>query len=235
MSFSLLRLDEENADFPMLRLFRLVERPSVDSVRYSVPTVGKAMQGVYRSVFEELISVNEVTAMPEGDRNAVKAFRAGILTVSDSGSKGGRPQDISGDTISELVTSSGLVEVAREMVPDELDAISNLLRRWSDEGEMDVILTTGGTGLGPRDVTPEATRSVIDIEVPGIADAMRMETLKMTPFAMLSRATAGVRSGCLIINLPGSPKGVRECLEIAMPALPHGLEMIRGWRTHEIL
>ncbi|SVC56490.1 uncharacterized protein METZ01_LOCUS309344, partial [marine metagenome] len=199
----------------MLRLFSLVDRPDAYSVRYSFPTVGKAMQGVYRSVFEELISVNEVTAMPESDRNTVRAFRAGILTVSDSGSKGGRSQDISGDTISELITLSGLVEVAREIVPDELEAISNLLRKWSDEGEMDIILTTGGTGLGPRDVTPEATKSVIDIEVPGIAEAMRMETLKMTPFAMLSRSTAGVRSGCLIINLPGSPKGVRECLEIA--------------------
>ena len=99
---------------------------------------------------------------------------------------------------------------------------------------MDLILTTGGTGLAPRDVTPEATRAVIDLEVPGIAEAMRMQTLDSTPMAMLSRSVAGVRSGCLIVNLPGSPAGVRETLEVALIAIPHALEMIRGWRTHPV-
>ena len=97
---------------------------------------------------------------------------------------------------------------------------------------MDVVLTTGGTGLGPRDVTPEATRDVIEFEVPGITEAMRMETLRITPLSMLSRSVAGVRSGCLIVNLPGSPKGVRETLEIAIKAIPHGLEMLKGRRGH---
>jgi molybdenum cofactor synthesis domain-containing protein len=126
----------------------------------------------------------------------------------------------------------GFNQVFRDIVPDEKDMISAKLREWADGGGVDVILTTGGTGLGPRDVTPEATRAVLDIEAPGIGEAMRFQTLKNTPFAMLSRAVAGVRSGCLIINLPGSPKGVRECLEAAIPAIPHALEMIKGWRTH---
>ena len=120
----------------------------------------------------------------------------------------------------------------REIVPDETELISAKLQDWCDGGDVDVVLTTGGTGLGPRDVTPEATRAVVDFEVPGITEAIRIGTLKSTPFAMLSRSVAGVRSGCLIINLPGSPKGVGECLEVAIPALPHALEMIKGWRGH---
>lgn len=123
-------------------------------------------------------------------------------------------------------------EARRDMVPDEKELISAKLREWCDGGEIDLILTTGGTGLGPRDVTPEATLAVLDIEVPGIAEAVRIETLKNTPMAMLSRSVAGVRSGCLVINLPGSPKAVRECLAVAARAIPHGLEMIRGRRGH---
>ena len=126
----------------------------------------------------------------------------------------------------------GYKQIHRDIVADEKDLISAKLSEWADGVEVELILTTGGTGLGPRDVTPEATRAVIDIEVPGIAEAMRIETLKNTPFAMLSRSVAGVRSGCLIINLPGSPKAVRETLEVAVPAIPHALEMIKGWRTH---
>ncbi len=158
-------------------------------------------------------------------------FRLAILTVSDAGSKGERA-DTSGDVISEAAASGGLREVYRGIVPDEKDLVSQRLAQWCDGGEVDVVLTTGGTGLGPRDVTPEATRAVIELEVPGLPEAMRMGTLEKTPFAMLSRSVAGVRSGCLILNLPGSPTGVRECLEVAMPAIPHALEMIRGWRTH---
>ena len=153
------------------------------------------------------------------------------LTISDAGSKGER-EDTSGDAIAELMTQAGFLQVDRKVVPDETEAISSRLREWCDAAVADVVVTTGGTGLGPRDVTPEATRAVIDIEVPGIAEAMRMETLKNTPFAMLSRAVVGVRNGCLIVNLPGSPTGVRETLEVALRSLPHALEMIRGWRTH---
>ena len=119
-----------------------------------------------------------------------------------------------------------------EIVPDEKELISQRLAGWCDGGEIDLVLTTGGTGLGPRDVTPEATQAVIEFEVPGIAETIRTQTLQKTPLAMLSRSVAGVRSGCLIINLPGSPTGVRECLEVAVPAIPHALEMLKGWRGH---
>ena len=159
-------------------------------------------------------------------------FRFAVLTISDSGSAGERAQDSSGDTVVEIMSAAGFDQVDRSIVPDEPADISDHLRRWCDSAQVDVIITTGGTGLGPRDVTPEATRSVIDIEAPGIAEAMRMETLKNTPFAMLSRGVVGVRNGCLIVNLPGSPKGVQETLEVALASMPHALEMIRGWRVH---
>ena len=123
-------------------------------------------------------------------------------------------------------------EVAREIVPDEKEAISAKLTEWCDGGAVDLVITTGGTGLGPRDVTPEATRDVLDLEAPGLGEAMRVQTLKYTPFAILSRGVAGVRSGCLIVNLPGSPSGVEQCLEVVGPALPHALEMVKGHRTH---
>ncbi len=159
-------------------------------------------------------------------------FRFAVLTISDSGSAGERAEDASGDTIVQMMDAAGFRQVDRRIVPDERSDIADRLVRWCDSAEVDVVLTTGGTGLGPRDVTPEATRSVIDIEAPGIAEAMRMETLKNTPFAMLSRGVVGVRNGCLIVNLPGSPTGVRETLEVALSSMPHALEMIRGWRTH---
>lgn len=158
-------------------------------------------------------------------------FKLGILTISDTGSKGQR-QDTSGDAISEVMAHEGFDEVVRDIVPDERDIISAKLKEWCDGGSLDLILTTGGTGLGPRDVTPEATRDVLDIEVPGIAEAMRMQTLKNTPLAMLSRSMAGVRSGCMIVNLPGSEKAVRETLAVAVEAIPHGLQMVKGWRMH---
>ena len=159
------------------------------------------------------------------------SFNFAVLTVSDTGSKGER-SDSSGDVIVEMMTEAGFSQVRRAIVPDEVDQIRVCLREWCDSADADVVVTTGGTGLGPRDVTPEATRGVIDIEAPGIAEAMRMETLKNTPFAMLSRGVVGVRNGCLIVNLPGSPTGVRETLEVALTSMPHALEMIRGWRTH---
>ncbi len=160
-----------------------------------------------------------------------KGFRLAILTISDAGSKGER-EDTSGDVISEMMDREDFQELRRDIVPDEADLISGRLREWCDGGDFDLILTTGGTGLGPRDVTPEATMAVLDIEVPGIAEAMRIQTLKNTPLAMLSRSVSGVRSGCLIVNLPGSPRAVRETLEVALEAIPHGLEMVKGRRGH---
>ena len=167
----------------------------------------------------------------QSHQHQTDTFNLGILTVSDAGSRGER-EDTSGDAIAERMAREGFNQVYREIVPDEKDEIAAKLRQWCDGGRVDLVLTTGGTGLGPRDVTPEATREVLDIEAPGIAEAIRIETLKNTPMAMLSRSVSGVRSGCLIVNLPGSPTGVRECLDVAVPALPHALEMIRGWRGH---
>ena len=158
-------------------------------------------------------------------------FRLGVLTISDAGSRGLR-EDASGDLICRRMEDQGFRLVLRDLVPDEGDLIAQRLRHWCDGGQVDLVLTTGGTGLGPRDVTPEATRSVLDFEVPGMAEAMRMETLRHTPMAMLSRSVAGVRSGCLVVNLPGSPKAVQETLDVVLPAIPHALEMIKGWRGH---
>jgi len=163
--------------------------------------------------------------------DTTEKYSLGILTISDAGSKGER-EDTSGDAIDEIMAGLGFRLALRDIVPDEPDQISERLSDWCDGGEVDVVLTTGGTGLGPRDVTPEATRAVIELEVPGIAEAMRMLTIENTPMAMLSRSVAGIRAGCLIVNLPGSPKGVRETLAIAVQAIPHALEMIRGWRIH---
>jgi molybdopterin adenylyltransferase len=155
--------------------------------------------------------------------NTKDQYSLGILTISDAGSKGER-EDTSGDAIVEIMIALGFRIALRDIVPDEPDLISERLRDWCDAGEIDVVLTTGGTGLG--------SRAVIELEVPGIAEAMRMLTIESTPMAMLSRSVAGIRAGCLIVNLPGSPKAVRETLAIAIQAIPHALEMIRGWRTH---
>jgi len=151
----------------------------------------------------------------------------GILTISDKGWRGQR-YDESGKTIRERLSSLDSCVVKYEVVPDEKDVITSKLTEWADEGSVDVILTTGGTGLGPRDVTPEATLAAVDRVVPGLTEAMRAETLSKTPFALLSRAVAGIRGRCLIINLPGSPKAVRECLEVVLPVIPHAVEIIKG-------
>ena len=161
-----------------------------------------------------------------------REFYVGILTVSDSGSTGDRV-DISGEKIIEMLETAGFKKRLRDIIPDEVNVISEKLIEWSDGGEVDIIFTTGGTGLGPRDVTPEATKAILDLEIPGLGESMRIKTLDKTPFAILSRSTAGIRSGCLIVNLPGSPKGVEECLGVVMESLPHALEMIRGWKTHK--
>ena len=160
-------------------------------------------------------------------------FNFGILTVSDKGSQGQR-LDKSGEAIRDNLSRVDSRLVKYEIVPDEVKVIADKLAGWADEGEVDVIVTTGGTGLGPRDVTPEATLSVVDKVVPGFAEAMRGQTLSLTPMAMLSRATAGIRGKCLILNLPGSPKAVQECLEVVLPAIPHAVEIIKGEVTEHL-
>jgi len=154
-------------------------------------------------------------------------INVGILTISDRGSRGERV-DESSKAIREVLAQLDVDVKRYEIIPDEVDIISAELTEWADEEKLDLILTTGGTGLSPRDVTPEATLRVVDKLAPGFAEVMRSESLKITPMGMLSRAVAGVRASTLIINLPGSPKAVRECLGAIMPALPHAVEVVRG-------
>jgi molybdenum cofactor synthesis domain-containing protein len=153
--------------------------------------------------------------------------RYGILTISDKGSRGER-EDLSGRVIAEVVAELGGKLAIYEIVPDEKDRIQEKLIDWSDRLALDILLTTGGTGLAHRDVTPTSTLEIVDYEVPGIPEVMRAESLKKTPNAMLSRMVAGVRRSTLIVNLPGSPKAVKECLEAIKAALPHAVETLRG-------
>lgn len=154
-------------------------------------------------------------------------IRFGILTLSDRSSRGERA-DSSGPALAHLIQAEGWVVVRQSLLPDEESAIRDLLIAWADSGEMDVILTTGGTGFSPRDVTPEATRAVIQRETPGLAEAMRAASLKVTPHAMLSRIVTGIRAKTLIINLPGSPKGAVENLQVVIPVLPHAIQLLQG-------
>ncbi|WP_066636669.1 molybdopterin adenylyltransferase [Desulfolucanica intricata] len=155
-------------------------------------------------------------------------FKVGIVTVSDKGSKGDR-EDLSGQAIREVITTGLAAEVTHyAIIPDEIDQIKETLIEYADVIGVDLILTTGGTGFAPRDWTPEATREVVERLVPGIPEVMRAVSLTKTNRAMLSRAAAGIRGKTLIINLPGSPKAVRECLEAVVPALQHGLEILKG-------
>jgi molybdopterin adenylyltransferase len=157
-------------------------------------------------------------------------IKVGVITASDKGSRGERT-DLSAPVIEELVKSMGGELVAYAIVPDEQKLLEEKLKEFADQKALDLIFTTGGTGFSPRDVTPEATLAVVDRLAPGIAEAMRWESLKITPKAMLSRAVSGIRGGTLIVNLPGSPKAVRECLMTILPALPHGIEILKGEAT----
>jgi len=153
-------------------------------------------------------------------------IRFAILTVSDRSSRGERP-DASGPALAELMKSQGWQVVRQEIVPDEISAIQEILQAWADSGETDIILTTGGTGFAPRDVTPEATRATVERLTPGLDEAMRAASLKVTPHAMLSRAISGIRKQTLIINLPGSPKGATENLQVVLPTLEHAVKLLR--------
>ena len=154
-------------------------------------------------------------------------FKVAILTISDRGFKGER-EDSSGPLIREMVKALPAAVIHYEVIPDEKEVIIKALKKSADHLKADLILTTGGTGLSPRDVTPDATLKVIGKEVPGFSEAMRAESLKKTPHAMISRAICGIRGSSLIVNLPGSPKSVKENLSVILPALPHALSKLKG-------
>ena len=153
-------------------------------------------------------------------------FSLGILTISTSGHQG-RREDTSGQAIRELLASPQYQVRQYEVIPDDRGTIESHLVRWADDEDLELIVTTGGTGLGPQDVTPEACLAVTDRQVPGLAEAMRAQTMKFTSMAMLSRSVAAVRGHTLMVTLPGSEKAVRQCLEVVMPVLPHALEILK--------
>ncbi len=153
-------------------------------------------------------------------------LRTAILTLSDRSYRGERA-DLSGPVLVEMIKSQGWDVAETLILPDDLDIIRDTLILWADSGDLDLILTTGGTGFSPRDITPEATRFVVDKLAPGITEAMRVESLKITPHAMLSRAVSGIRGTVLIINLPGSPKAARENLEVVLPVLGHAVQLLQ--------
>ncbi|MBI4115639.1 MAG: molybdopterin adenylyltransferase [Candidatus Omnitrophica bacterium] len=154
-------------------------------------------------------------------------MRVGIVTVSDRSSQGLR-EDTSGKLLNDLIKTIPADVVGYRTIPDEKNQIQATLISFVDDLRCDVVLTTGGTGMGPRDVTPEATSEVIEKEIPGISESLRREGFKQTPLAILSRGMAGVRKGCLIVNLPGSPQAVKEAFEILKPILTHTVELIQG-------
>jgi molybdopterin adenylyltransferase len=158
-------------------------------------------------------------------------IRAVVVTVSDACSRGER-KDESGEALVQLLKEIGADIVATTIVPDDRDPLAETLRAFADRSDVNLVITTGGTGLAPRDNTPEATSSIIEREAPGLAEAMRVETLKHTPMAMISRGVCGTRSGTLIINLPGSPKGVTESFAVIRPVLHHAIALLGGQTRH---
>ncbi|MDD5722432.1 MAG: MogA/MoaB family molybdenum cofactor biosynthesis protein [Syntrophales bacterium] len=151
----------------------------------------------------------------------------GVITLSDKGSRGER-EDISGKEVVRMLADLDIRVADYEIIPDEKEVIKDKIREYTDTKNLDLVVTTGGTGVSPRDVTPDATLEVLDRELPGMAEAMRRESMKKTPHAMISRAVAGIRGRSLIVNLPGSPRGARENLAVILPALKHAIEKIKG-------
>lgn len=154
-------------------------------------------------------------------------MKAAVLTLSDKGSRGER-EDLSGPALEQFLAQRGVTVVRTAVIPDDTGTISDTLAAWADEGAMELILTTGGTGVAPRDVTPEATMAVVDRIIPGFGEEMRRASAAKTPHALISRAIAGIRGRCLIINLPGSPRGAVENLEAVWAATPHAVAKIQG-------
>jgi molybdopterin adenylyltransferase len=159
-------------------------------------------------------------------------MRAVVITVSDGCARGLR-EDLSGAALVELLQESGAELVAKEVMADDLEPLSEKLRTFAERADVNLIITTGGTGFGPSDNTPEATRAVLEREAPGLSEAMRMETRKNTPMAMISRGVCGTRAGALIINLPGSPKAVRESFQVIKPVLSHVINLLEGRTEHD--
>src|SRR5918998_5416640 len=159
-------------------------------------------------------------------------IKAVVVTVSDACARGER-EDVSGEELARLLREAGAEVVAREVLADDLEPLAAVLRTHADRPEVNLVVTTGGTGLSPRDNTPEATRAAVEREAPGLAEAMRAETLKKTPLAMISRGVCGIRSGALVVNLPGSPRAVRECFEVIRPVLAHAVAQLAGRGAHE--
>lgn len=157
------------------------------------------------------------------------AIHAAVITASDACSRGER-EDKSGESLVELLTAIGAHIVAKEILSDDLDPLADKLREYADRPDVNLIITTGGTGFGMRDNTPEATLRIIEREAPGLAEAMRIQTLQNTPMAMISRGVCGIRSGALIVNLPGSPKAVLESFDVIKPVLSHAIALLAGER-----
>jgi molybdopterin adenylyltransferase len=159
-------------------------------------------------------------------------IRVAILTVSDRSSRGER-EDLSGPMLAKIIDQAPFKLQKTALLPDEFEQIREILIAWSDSGDIDLILTTGGTGFAPRDITPEATLAVIEKNAPGLAEAMRQVSMKITPHAMLSRSVAGIRKSTLIVNLPGSPKAAKENFETVFSVLPHAIELLQNSPTSE--